>query len=147
MLELVQYHSPDVMGEGVDELEGPPFSLLTSKAPGNPVGARAWIVGKTQDFESPVYLACSFIVDNVVASPDPRFLYRYIGVSGANYRPLRCISDQAWYPQLEALTGNFRFGLTVLSQAVLQGLLAAAEELPAHTPRRGTSRTAARKHR
>lgn len=135
MLHFVQYHSPDVMGFGVDEVGGPLFGVLTSKAPDNPVGSTVWVVGKTMEASSPIYLACSFVVDQVRASRDPRFLYEYVGERGVNYEPLRCISDQEWYPKLLRLTGNFRFGLTELSPDVLKGLLAAA----AH-PRRATRR-------
>jgi|GEM_PF-3649312 len=126
MLHFVQYHSPEVMECGVDEVGSPPFGVLTSKAPDNPIGSTVWIVGKTLQAHSPVYLACSFVVDDVLASLDPRFLYEYVGEEGVNYDPLRCVSDQEWYPQLLRLTGNFRFGLTEVSPSVLEGLRAIA---------------------
>lgn len=130
MLHLIQYHSPDVMECGVDDIDGPPYGIFTSKAPGNPIGSTVWVIGKTTESQSPVYLACSFVVDEVLASSDPRFLYEYVGAEGVSYHPLRCVSEQAWYPQLLRLTGNFRFGLTEASPTILAGLRELTDSRP-----------------
>ena len=54
MKNLIQYHRPERMGCGVDEIGGPPFSILTSVANGNPIGDRVWLVGRTSDLSSDV---------------------------------------------------------------------------------------------
>jgi hypothetical protein len=135
------------MGYGIDEVIGLPFGILTSKAPGNPIGATVWVVGKTTDSVSPIYLACSFIVDTVRASKHPDFLYEYLGEQGENYEPLRCVSDQHWYPKLLRLTGNFRFGLTELSPDVLNGLLTVAAPIARRKPIKKQGGASRRKRR
>jgi len=140
----VQYHTPDRMGCGIDECctnegegEGGKFGLVTSKDCGvhDPRGDVAWVVGKKQDEDSPVYLGWWFIVDGVLQSPDPDFLYQYVGKRGASCDPMPVISDEPWYRQLLGMTGNYRFGLTEINiRAVLSGLRAAAASVGCPQP-------------
>lgn len=82
MSHFIQYHSPDVMLCGVDEVDGPPYGIFTSKAPTNRIGSTVWVVGRTMGGQSPIYLACSFVVDDAFDTSDPRFLYEYVGDEG-----------------------------------------------------------------
>ena len=145
----IQYHTPDRMGYGIDECgiresntdetketEGM-FSLVTKKDLGihNPVGDVAWVVGKTQDVDSPVYLGWWFIVKDVVPSLDPNFLYQFVGEVGASCFPQPIISNEPWYPRLLGMTGNFKFGLTEINiRAVLDGLRTAATNVGCPLP-------------
>jgi hypothetical protein len=132
----VQYHIPDRMGCGIDECgtdenegEGGGFGLVTSKDCGvhDPRGDVAWVVGKTQDENSPVYLGWWFVVEAVEPSDHPEFLYQFIGSIGGSCNPMPMISDEPWFHQLLGITGNFRYGLTEIKlRAVLNGLRAAA---------------------
>lgn len=132
----VQYHTPDRMGCGIDECdtdeggdEGGGFGIVTSKDCGihNPRGDVAWMVGVTSQSDSPVYLGWWFVVDDVLPSPDPDFLYQFVGERGGACNPMPVISGEPWFRQLLGMTGNFRFGLTeVRIRAVLDGLRAAA---------------------
>ena len=129
MKNLIQYHRPERMGCGVDEIGGPPFSILTSVANGNPIGDRVWLVGRTSDLSSDVFISYCFIVDDVVAANHPVFLYRYVGETGTEFDEMPKISDAAWYPKLLKMTGNFNFGLTTITQdEIVSGLVEAADK-------------------
>ena len=127
MTHWVQYHTPDRIGFGVDEVDGPPYSIVTDKAKDDPRGDVVWLVGRTDDPDSPVYLSGWFVVDDVQASPHPDFLFEYIGQRGALCDPMPDITEEPWYRQLLGITGNYKFGLTeVKLRPVLNGLRAVA---------------------
>jgi hypothetical protein len=122
-------HTPDVMGYGVDQVVGPPYTIVTDKAKDNPIGDFVWLVGRTEGPDSPVYLRMWFVVNQVQASPIQDFLFQYVGERGGLCSPMPVVSDRAWFRQLLGMTGNFKFGLTeVKLRAVLNGLRAAAAE-------------------
>lgn len=129
----VQYHTPARMGYGINECGvGPPFQLVTSKdcRIHNPEKDIAWVVGLTEEVDSPVLLGCWFRVDAVEASSHPDFLYQFVGDEGGSCDPLPVISDRDWYPRLTRMTTAFRRGLTeVTDPRVLAGLREAAAEV------------------
>jgi hypothetical protein len=130
------------MGHGIDECdvyaddedddeEGGWFGLVTSKDCGihDPRGDVAWVVGITSETDSPVYLGWWFIVKSVERSPDPNFLFQFVGEKGGVCNPMPVISDEPWFSQLLGVTGNFEFGLTEIRRRdsdILAGLRAAA---------------------
>jgi hypothetical protein len=138
--EWVQYHTPDRMGCGIDECHtGEGFGLVTSRDWGVhvPVGDVAWVVGKKQDEDSPVYLGWWFIVDDVLPSLNRDFLYQFVGKQGESCDPIPVISGKrwSWYRELLGITGNVKFGLTeIKKRAVLSGLRAAAESVGCPLP-------------
>lgn len=134
----VQYHTPDRMGRGIDECgtdegegESSRFGLVTSKDCGihDPRGDVAWVVGKTQDRDSPVYLGWWFVVAAVEPSDNPEFLYQFVGSKGGSCDPLPELTSRPWFPRLLQMTTAFRRGLTeVTDRIVLAGLREAAAE-------------------
>ncbi len=136
----VQYHTPDRMGYGIDECgtgQGDAFGLVTNKNCGvhDPRGDVVWVVGITTAPDSPVYLGWWFVIDDVLPSPHPEFLYQLVGQRGGACDPMPIISGETWYRQLLGMTGNFQFGLTeVRIRAVLNGLRAAAASAGCRLP-------------
>lgn len=129
MNDWLQYHNPDVMDCGIDDVIGPPFSVLSDKVIVPYEGVRIWVVGRRAAADSEIYLGGWMIVDGIRASSHPRFLYEYYGDSGVDLDPMPAISAEEWYGALLKLTRNFRFGLTELKQPkVAAGLHALAEE-------------------
>jgi hypothetical protein len=119
------------MGCGIDDVEGPPFGVLSDKVPftdlGGPIGEVVWLVGLRDEPGSPVYLGEWFVIDEVLRSDHPEFDYHYAGEEGESIRPMPVLSGRPWYRTLLRLTGDFRFGLTEVPPGpVLQGLRAAA---------------------
>src|SRR4051812_16364353 len=117
----VQYHSPSRMGYGIDECgtdEGEGeigrFWLVTSKSLGghDPRGDVAWVVGKTCDEDSPVYLGWWFVVEAVGPSDNPEFQYHFGGNKGGPCDPLPGLTGRPWFPRLVQMTSAFRGGLT-----------------------------------
>jgi hypothetical protein len=128
MNDWIQYHNPDVMEYGIDAIQGPPYSIVSDKAVFPCEGLRIWIVGRRAAIDSNIYLGGWMVVDEVVDSGNPQFLYEYLGQNGHDCNPMPPISDAAWYPALLKLTGNFRFGLTeIKNKTVSDGLKALAE--------------------
>lgn len=138
MIHLVQYHTPDRMGCGIDgsglEEDEPEvdlgeyrYSALSNKSVFDPDGMFIWMVGVTTDPGSPVYLGWWFRVETIVGACHEQFEFCYVGSSGGTCEPMPVISGESWYRQLLGMTGNFSFGLTeIKSPAVLKGLRAAA---------------------
>ncbi|MCS6978048.1 MAG: hypothetical protein NZM31_13720, partial [Gemmatales bacterium] len=148
----VQYHTPEVMGYGIDECFAPPrpskkgkntkkkgqpanpareYSLLTNKYFGlvDPRGDVAWVIGVTDEPASPVYLGWWFLIKDIRASVDEDFEYELVGNIGGAPSRLLVISDRPWFRILQGLTGNFDFGLTrITHRRVVRGLCEAAHD-------------------
>lgn len=129
MNDWLQYHNPDVMGYGIDEVSGPPYSVLSDKVIFPCEGVRIWIVGRRAAVDLAIYLGGWMLVDGIRDARHADFLYEYHGESGVDLDPMPTISDESWYAHLLRVTGNFRFGLTELkSPEVAAGLRALAEQ-------------------
>ena len=111
-----------------DLAEGPvKASLLRDCGVHDPRGDLAWVVGKTEADDSPVYLGFWFVVRAVEPSDHPEFLYQFVGEQGGACDPLPVISDRPWFSRLLRMTTAFRRGLTeVTDRQVLAGLREAA---------------------
>jgi hypothetical protein len=51
MDHFIQYHSPEVMGSGIDEVPSEPYQVYTSHTYANPVGAVVWLIGRKREPE------------------------------------------------------------------------------------------------
>lgn len=133
MEHWIQYHNPDVMGYGIDEAEGPPYSILSDKAIVAPDIAVIWLVGRRAAIDHGIYLAGWYLPDEVRAAPtDSGFLYEYPCETGSDCDPIPDIKREPWYPHLLKLTANFHHGLSKISRRdVRGGLMSLAEEFGA----------------
>jgi hypothetical protein len=130
MEHWIQYHNPDVMEYGIDEVTGPPYSILSDKAIVAPHRAVIWLVGRRAAVDHRIYLAGWYLPNEVrSAHPETGFLYEYPCDTGADCDPMPDIKQRSWYPDLLKLTGNFHRGLTRITRRnVRQGLLDLAAE-------------------
>ena len=119
----IQYHNPTKMTYGIEHCSGPPFSIYSSVADGNPIGNRVWLVGRLTDQSSEVYIGYWFIVDEVRPCPNPNFLYEYCGCVGADLDPMPLISQEDWFSSLLRKTRNFHNGFSkITDEQILDGL-------------------------
>jgi hypothetical protein len=144
MTHWLQYHNPDFMEYGVDEVSGPPFVVYSSKVILPIEGSTIWLVGRRAAIDLNVYLAGWMLIAGVRSSAHPSFDYEYFGDEGLECDPMPAISDEPWYPELLKLTGSFRFGLTELKKP---SLVSALRELSEDFAPRRRRRPPARRRR
>jgi hypothetical protein len=134
--DWIQYHNPDVMDGGIDDVVGPPFAVVSDKAIFPCEGVRIWVVGRRAAVDLAIYLGCSMEVEGIRESSHPDFLYEYYGDTGIIFDPMPAISGEEWYKPLLRLTGDFRFGLTEVKHPEVAAGLRAMGEAHAPKPRR-----------
>jgi hypothetical protein len=117
MNDWLQYHNPNVMDYGIDDVPGPPFTIVSDKVIFPCDGVRIWLLGRRAAIDPEIYLGGWMIVEGIRASSHPKFLYEYYGESGLLCDPMPGISGALWYPDVLKLTGNFRFGLTEIKRS------------------------------
>lgn len=123
MNDWIQYHNPDVMRYGIDDVQGPPYGVISDKVIFPCEGVRIWIVGRRAALDLEIYLGGWMLVDGIGESTHPDFLYEYYGEKGEDCNPMPPIGNESWYRSLLKLTGNFRFGLTeIKSKSIAKGL-------------------------
>jgi hypothetical protein len=136
MNDWIQYHNPDIMHAGIDDVVGPPFAVVSDKVIFPHEGVRIWVVGRRAAVDLAIYLGCWMKVEGIRGSRHPDFLYEYYGNTGIAFDPMPAISDEDWYGALLKLTGNFRFGLTQLKHPKVAAGLQALGQAHAPKPRR-----------
>lgn len=136
MEHWIQYHSPEVMKYGIDEVEGPPFYILSDKAILAPTETIIWLVGRRAAIDNGIYLSGWYTPEGVHAAPsNTGFFYEYPCELAGDCDPMPDIKTQDWYPDLLKLTKSFHSGLTRISnKKIRDGLLALAIAYGAPAP-------------
>ena len=116
MAHFVQYHNTDKMGYPCYSLSGNEFWVSTRKFVSDSLfGNHIWLIGGEGKPRS--YSLCeTFMVTGVDISENPDFRFRIWGDKGVRIRPAINITHYHWFRELQGDLGNFRFGLTAISE-------------------------------
>lgn len=118
MRHFVQYHKPELMGPYERSRQ---FWIVTNKPARLALGDRVWLVtgeGKRRSY----FLCATFVVGKLEELKSGKFKYKASGLVGKSFKRQR-IDSLPWFPQLQRLAGNFRFGVQrIRRRIVIRGL-------------------------